>query len=299
MTRGRPICDYEGSRYRSEFWTSSRAYEDAVERVAMRALLPPAGKTLVEIGAGYGRLADLYAGYETVVLLDYAYTQLEQAVARLGTAAKGGTPRYVFVQANFYQLPFVAGLFDAVTMVRTLHHAADAPAVLAGVAETLGPVRPLVLEFANKHNLKAILRYVLRRQRWSPFERAPVEFVSLNYDFHPQWIWEQLAQVGLTREAVRTVSSFRIPLLKRLIPTPLLVRLDALVQPSGALWQLSPSVFVRARAGADKAPAPDGAFFRCPACGASLGAPPQAAFVCACGKTWRRQGEIYNFRDPM
>ena len=31
-------------------------------------MLPPQGQTLIEIGAGYGRLADLYAGYETVVV---------------------------------------------------------------------------------------------------------------------------------------------------------------------------------------------------------------------------------------
>ena len=68
----RPICNYEGSRYSTEFWDTSRAYEDAVERVAMRALLPPTGRTLIEIGAGFGRLADLYAGYDTVVIFDYA-----------------------------------------------------------------------------------------------------------------------------------------------------------------------------------------------------------------------------------
>ena len=30
----RPICDYEGSAYRTEFWGQGREYEDAVERVA-------------------------------------------------------------------------------------------------------------------------------------------------------------------------------------------------------------------------------------------------------------------------
>ncbi|HRT31545.1 MAG TPA: hypothetical protein P5211_03925 [Anaerolineae bacterium] len=73
----RPICNYEGSRYSTEFWDSSRAYEDGAERAALRVLLPPQGRRLIEIGAGFGRLADLYQGYETVVLFDYASTQLE------------------------------------------------------------------------------------------------------------------------------------------------------------------------------------------------------------------------------
>ncbi|HQE92348.1 MAG TPA: class I SAM-dependent methyltransferase [Anaerolineae bacterium] len=294
----RPICNYEGSRYSTEFWDATRAYEDAVERVAMRALLPPRGRTLIEIGAGFGRMADLYAGYETVVLFDYAHTQLVQAVERLGEQGADGHPRYLFVQGDFYHLPFVTGLFDTVTMVRTLHHAADAPAVLRGIADILGPRGAFILEFANKLNLKAIARYLLRRQPWSPFSLEPVEFVALNFDFHPRWMWTQLEQAGLRREAVRTVSHFRIDILKRWIPTRWLTALDALMQPTGALWQLSPSVFTRARAGVGKSAAPAGAFFRCPACGEPLGAPPHVEFHCTCGKVWRREGQIYNFRDP-
>ncbi len=293
----RPICNYEGSRYSTEFWDRSRAYEDGAERAALRALLPPQGRRLIEIGAGFGRLADLYQGYETVVLFDYASTQLEQAVERLGEAGPSGTPRYVYVMADFYKLPFVPGLFDTVTMIRTLHHAVDAPAVLEGVARILAPHGAFVLEFANKHNLKALARYGLRRQRWSPFDLEPVEFAALNFDFHPRWIWEQLARVGLRREAVRTVSHFRIGALKRLLPATWLVALDRLVQPTGRWWQWSPSVFVRATAG-DKSAAPAGAFFACPECGALLGAPSPTAFTCAgCGRAWKRQGAIYNFRE--
>ncbi len=296
----RSVCSYEGSRYSTEFWDGSRAYEDGVERVALQALLPSAGRTLIEIGAGHGRLVDLYQGYETVVLLDYARTQLEQAVARWGEAGPGGSPRYLFVQADFYRLPFVAGRFDAVTMIRTLHHAADAPSVLQGVSEILAPEGAFVLEFANKHNLKALLRYLLRRQTWSPFEQAPVEFVELNFDFHPRWIWAQLARVGLTREAVRTVSHFRLGALKRWVPTPLLVRLDALAQPTGALWQWSPSVFVRSRAGAETPEAAEDAFFACPDCGTPLGAPGEDRYACpSCGATWQREGAIYDFRDAV
>lgn len=305
----RPVCNYEGSRYSTEFWDASRAYEDAAERVAMRALLPPTGRTLIEIGAGFGRLADLYAGYDTVVIFDYAHTQLAQAVERLGETGQDGKPRYIFVQGDFYHLPFVSGLFDTVTMIRTLHHAADAPAVLHGISDTLEPGGAFVLEFANKQNVKAIARYVLRRQAWSPFDREPVEFVNLNFDFHPRWMWAQLERAGLRREAVRTVSHFRIEFLKRMIPTPILTTLDALAQPTGALWQLSPSVFVRSRAGAGKTAAAKEAFFRCPTCGQPLGgqplgeqplgAPPQTEFHCVCGKVWRRKGGIYDFRDPV
>ncbi len=296
MATSPPVCDYEGSRYRTEFWGAGRAYEDGVERVALRALLPPAGRRLVEIGAGFGRLTDLYAGYDQVVLLDYARSQLRQARERLGEAGPGGRPRYRYVQADFYHLPFVPGLFDAVVMVRALHHATDAPAVLRALSDVLAPAGVLVLEFANKHNLKAILRYALRRQRWSPFDHQPVEFAPLNLDFHPAWVRRQLAAAELRLERTRTVSHFRVGFLKRAVPTGLLVALDRLFQPTGRLFQLTPSVFFRASAAADKPPAPATAFFRCTICGSTMLTEREDSLVCPdCGARFPVQEGIIDF----
>ena len=79
------IIDYEGSRYRHEFWEdANRAYEDQVERVALRRLLPPKGRRLLEVGAGYGRLTPEYRGFDRVVLLDYSLTHLQDAQRNLG-----------------------------------------------------------------------------------------------------------------------------------------------------------------------------------------------------------------------
>ena len=320
----KPICDYEGSAYRTEFWGQGREYEDAVERVALRHLLPPTGRRLVEIGAGYGRLADLYSGYDEVVFFDYALSQLRQARELWEDAAPGGRPRYVYVAGDFYNLPFASGLFDTVATVRTIHHAADPPAVLQGVARILAPGGAFVLEFANKRNVKAILRYLVRRQDWSPFDWEPVEFVELNLNFHPAWMWERLAEVGLQIQELRTVSHFRLGLLKRLVPTGLLVSLDRLFQPTGALFQLTPSVFVRADAvrppdaarppdathppgaGAYKPSAPPGAFFRCTVCGSTMLEDEGYALCCIdCDASFavhdRRgaSGGIYDFKAPL
>jgi ubiquinone/menaquinone biosynthesis C-methylase UbiE len=297
----RPICDYEGSRYRTEFWGAGREYEDAVERIALRSLVPPSGGRLVEIGAGYGRLAPLYEGYDEVVFFDYALSQLRQAQELWGETGPGGDPHFVYVAGDFYALPFVPGAFDTVTMIRALHHAADAAAVLRGVAETLGPQGAFVLEFANKRNLKAILRYLVRRQSWSPFEREPVEFVDLNFDFHPAWIRERLAKSGLRVVGQRTVSHFRVELLKRALPNALLVALDRAVQPTGEMFQLTPSVFIRSEAPADRPAAAQGALFRCVAC-ASAGLELRGDDVIACdgcGARYAIRDGIYDFRAPM
>ena len=176
-----PVCDYDGSDYQSSFWDrGGRQYEDRVEAIALERLLPKSGQLLLELGAGAGRNTARYPGFTRIVLVDYSRTQLQQAQVRLGDLN-----RYIYVAADIYRLPFIGGLFDAATMIRTLHHMADAPRALSQVRDTLGPNATFILEFPNKLNSKAILRYWLGRQAWSPFTLEPVEFAELNFDFHP------------------------------------------------------------------------------------------------------------------
>lgn len=298
MSDSIPVCDYEGSDYRERFWQNQgRDYEDQVERIALRRLMPPRGRTLLDVGAGFGRLADEYRGYERVVLFDYSRSLLREAQQHLG-----GDPRYCFVAGNWYDLPFVAGLFDTLVQVRTLHHAADAPSLFGELARVARPEAAYVLEFASKHNLKAMLRHGLGRQDWSPFDREPVEFVALNYDFHPAWIREKLAGSGFAPEQTLTTSHFRFAPLKKVVPTGWLVALDSAIQRTGAWWQLTPSVFVRSRAAQNTAAAPDTAFFACPTCRTPLGDPIEGLLVCtdpACGRRWRVENGLYDFKDAV
>ena len=328
-----PICDYEGSGYREEFWGQGRQYEDAAERHAMRALVPaPAGSQgpatggrLLEIGAGYGRLADLYAGYREVYLLDYARTQVEQAQEHLAPSAgrdraRRGLPGFTYVVGDIYGLPFVDGFFDTVVTVRVLHHIADVPAALAQVARVLRGGGAYVLEYANKLNLKARLRYALGRQP-SPYTPEPWEFVKLNYNFHPAYMERSLAAAGFAIGAQRSVSLFRVGLLKRLAPAGLLAGLDGLLQAPLAGSKPGPSVFLVAtlqRAGAatgarqaaqgDSGPdlstdaARVGAGWRCPTCRQALPGTVsqyQTLDCPTCGARWNAAGGIYDFKTPV
>jgi len=291
-----PVCDYEGSDYHSRFWESGeRAYEDRVERVAMRRLMPPQGDTLIEVGAGFGRLADEYRGYRRVVLFDYSRTLLREAQEALGE-----DPRFIYVAGNWYRMPFVSGLFETVVQIRTLHHAADVAAVFEQLARIARPQAAYVLEFASKKNLKAILRYAAGKQTWSPFSPEPVEFVELNYDFHPRWIREQLEHAGFDPQQMLTVSHFRVPLIKKLVPTAALVALDSGVQFTGNWWQLSPSVFVLNRNLGKQEIAGEELFFACPECGTPLGEPQDGALVCSgCSRRWPVVDGLYDFKEPL
>jgi ubiquinone/menaquinone biosynthesis C-methylase UbiE len=298
-----PICDYEGSDYQTSFWDKGgRQYEDQTEAIALRRLLPESGRLLLELGAGAGRNTPRYRGFDRIVLLDYSRTQLEQAQNRLGKS-----DRYIYVAADVYRLPFLAGLFDAATMIRVLHHMADAPKALGQVKDVLGPNGIFVLEYANKLNLKAILRYLLGRQNWSPFTPEPVEFVKLNFDFHPAAIRNLLEDMGFRIEKTLTLSYFRIGLLKRIVPTSILVFLDSMFQWTGAWWQFSPSVFVKAiRLGQGSVPLSNQeaarvlSYFKCPDCAHSPLVDQTNYLECtSCGKRWAVKDGIYDFREPV
>lgn len=288
-----PVCNYEGSDYQTSFWDQGgRSYEDQAEAAALRRLLPKDGMLMLELGAGAGRNTPRYAGYQRVVVLDYSRTQLEQAVQRLGESE-----RYIFVAADIYRLPFVDGLFDAATMIRVLHHMADAPLALRQVRRVLQPGAVFILEYANKQNLKAVLRYLLKKQSWSPFTLEPYEFTELNFDFHPRAVNQWLKESRFSLERQLTVSHFRIAALKRLIPTRLLVGLDSLIALTGKWWQLSPSVFTRSLAVGETPVASEGAFFCCPVCHhAPLEQRPSTLACPACGKEYSFKDGIYDFR---
>ena len=293
-----PVCDYEGSDYQSSFWDQGgRAYEDAAEAIALKRLLPRQGRLLLEIGAGAGRNSPRYQNYERIVLLDFSRTQLQQAQARLGKSE-----RIIYVAANVYKMPFVAGLFDAATMIRVLHHMADAPRALAQVRPVLQPGGIFILEYANKRNLKAIARYITKRQSWNPFSKEPIEFEKLNFNFHPAAVRAWLKESYFKPTRHLTVSHFRVALLKKLIPYELLASLDALMQPTGILWQYTPSVFVKSQSVGDSPFAPTGAFFRCPSCGNELpsGSEANQVIICnSCGKRWAVRDGIYDFKEPL
>ncbi len=283
------LCDYEGSAYRMEFWEGQgRDYEDAVERIALGKLLPPEGDVVVEVGAGFGRLAELYDGYRRVILVDHAWSLLAEARERWG---KDG--RFVFIAADLHRLPLVDGAADTLVTVRVLHHVSDVPAAFSELARVVAPRGRYVLEYANKRNLKELLRWLMGRSKKAPSSREPVEFVAMNYNFHPEYMDRALEEVGLRIEQRLSVSLFRVGFLKRLFPKAL-ARLDGWLQSPTAPLTLGPSIFLRThKEGAGERP---GGIFRCPECQELLEEGEGTMTCSGCGAAWQAQEGIYDFR---
>jgi len=288
------ICDYEGSNYRTEFWEGrGREYEDRVERIALRKLLPESGRRMLEVGAGFGRLTNEYDHFGQVILLDYSLSQLQYAQEHLGRS-----PRYIYVAADAYKLPFQPGIFDCATVVRVLHHMADVTRVMQQLRHVVSPGGTLILEHANKRNLKAIVRYALHKQTWNPDDLAPVEFVELNFDFHPEHIKQELAHAGFDLQVRIPVSFFRLQTLKERVPQGLLVGMDSLLQTTGLMY--APSIFTKSIAVGST---PDNrsveTLFACPECGGEV---VRSGEILTCRTDGRRSAVrdgIYDFKAPI
>ncbi|MGI6368394.1 MAG: methyltransferase domain-containing protein [Anaerolineae bacterium] len=290
---GPRIIDYEDSTYRTDFWQGQgREYEDAVERIAIGKMLPSRGRRVVDIGAGFGRLAGLYGAFDEVVLVDYSRSQLEFARQQLGDE------RFVYVAADLYRLPLASGAADAAVMVRVMHHLLDVPAAVAQLARMITAQGTLVLEFANKRHLKNIFRYLLHRGL-NPFDREPAEFADLHLDFHPAWVRQRLTEAGFHVEQQRAVSMFRLGILKRTVPVAWLAGLDGLLQRPLAPLTPGPSVFLKSRrqGAAAGVPVDRSALFCCPDCGHEPLVPANEGVRCpACGSSWPIVNGVYTFK---
>jgi SAM-dependent methyltransferase len=260
--------------YRDRFWPGRR-YEDQCDRIALRALLPPTGGRILDVGAGFGRLADEYGGYREVVLVDPSEAMLEGARERVG-----GDERMTFLAGDAQRLPMADRSCDAVVCIRVLHHIGDPRPAIAEFARVLRPGGVLVLEAANKRNLKAIFAYLLRR-RPSPLGRGSVAYegfalfepsmgsrhpggphrrgepaadrpwTSPGYLHAPADLRRWLHDAGFTIQRTRSAGLLRPAWLTRHAPGGFLIGLERVLQPALAPVTPGPSLFVAAIRGID------------------------------------------------
>lgn len=119
-------------------WDELRALHspDAeVERRLAEALAAAPLGTVLDIGTGTGRMAELFAGSaERVVALDKNLEMLRVARAKLQHLPAA---RIEMVQGDFYDLPFADASFDTVLLHQVLHFAADPFPALAEAARVI------------------------------------------------------------------------------------------------------------------------------------------------------------------
>lgn len=233
-------ADYNGYDY-EEYWRDhNRTYEDAADRMAIRKLLPKKMKKFVDIGGGYGRLADEYLSRaKDVTIFDYSKTELAQAKEKYGDkiATKSG---------DIYKLPFKDNEFDGMMMVRVTHHLEDLEAAMNELYRILAPGGTFVIELANKKTLPKMFRYWFRKSEINPFDKEP----SLQKDteminYHPKYFEEMFERVGFECEEVLSVSNFRSTVLKKVLGNKALIKMENGAQKILANVRFAPSIYYK------------------------------------------------------
>ncbi len=150
-------------------------------------------------------------------------------------------------------LGFADGSIDLALMVRVMHHLPDPSAELKEVARVLAPDGVFILEFANFAHGRNRFKYFFKN-KLLPLEPVDIrsaknrradEIAFVNHN--PKTVIKQLAHAGLKVEKVLSVSNLRSSALKKIVPHPVMISIEKLLQPTLAKTYFGPSIFLLVR----------------------------------------------------
>ncbi|MCE5329779.1 class I SAM-dependent methyltransferase [bacterium] len=244
--------DYESYDYRKFWQDNKRGYEDFSERKAIRKLLKNFEKkgTIADIGCGFGRLFNEYNDFDRVIMLDYSVNNLKNAREVINDfffknkSAKKPNSLY-FIAADAERIPIKNDVLDMVISVRLMHHLNSPERFINEVQRILKEDGCFILEFANKRNLKNILKFFLGRTKKSPFSSEPLYIGETIRDYHPKIILRYIKSSGLKLIKLLSVSNFRISFLKTKLKPCILTKLESISQVLFSSLKLGPSIFVK------------------------------------------------------
>lgn len=237
------------------YW-ADREYEHKAEYFAIKTLLNkiPEVKTILEIGAGYGRLFSSFSyRAKKVILSDPSASSLSMARKKIKNNKKA-----VFIQSSLENLPnqLRGGTADLVIMVRVLHHIEDTQEAFKIIAKLLKDNGYFILEFANKGHIKATLKELYKGNLTFPLDIFPIDkrckkSIKANtlpfINYHPDEITEQLKEAGFSIVEKLSVSNIRSTFLKSIIPTHTLIDIEKSLQKPLSYLNFGPSIFILAK----------------------------------------------------
>ncbi len=235
------------------YW-QGREYEDACERIALGEFLKTIGpgRSVIDIGGGFGRLTPLYIPFfQKVTVLDPSAKNLE-----IGRHELKAYPQVSLVQGGLPKLPFKDKSFDAVFLIRVSHHLPDLLPTLNEIARLLDGGGFLVLEVANKVHFLARLRAFFSGDfsfagSEEPLERRSAKAISEEAiafsNHHPGRVLTELEQSGFKVKKILSVSNFRHPWLKKILPLKLALFLEKNLQTALGPFYFGPSLFILAQ----------------------------------------------------
>ena len=146
-------------------------------------------------------------------------------------------------------LKFADNSIDLFTMIRVMHHLPDPSPEFAELARTLSDDGYLILEVANYAHGRNRLKHFVRGKKLpeqpvdirSEVNKKQDEIPFVNHN--PKTVIKQLAHAGLRVEKTLSVSNLRSPGLKKVVPRPVMLAVENVLQPTLAKSYFGPSVF--------------------------------------------------------
>ena len=237
------------------YWIG-RDYEHKSEVVALKALLHkiPKIKTILEIGAGFGRMIPFYSFRAKKVIV----TEPSGKLLKIPRQKFKNKKNIVFLQSTIENIPskVKSRSVDLIIMIRVLHHIKDVDGTVKTVKKLLRGGGYFILEFANKTHFKAVvseltkgnLNFIGNEERVDIRSVKSIKKKTLPFfNYHPNTVSKILADNGFEIIEKRSVSNIRSPFLKSFFSVDLLVYVESLVQKILAVVNFGPSIFILAR----------------------------------------------------
>jgi ubiquinone/menaquinone biosynthesis C-methylase UbiE len=228
------------------YW-DGRDYEHKAEEIAIKRLL--LGKhfnNAVDVGGGYGRLCLLLEKYaDKVTLSEPSSQQLDIAKTFLKNHPEIDRK---LMQAD--DLKFTNGEIDLLTMIRVMHHLPDPVAEFAEISRVLSSSGYAIIEVANYSHFRNRVRHIFKGKAM-PTKPVSVKSTKERHDndipfvnHNPKTVIKQLSVAGLRVEKVLSVSNLRSPKLKKIVPQPVMLSLEQIMQHLFAGVYFGPSIFL-------------------------------------------------------
>ena len=186
----RPHSLYEGIEYK-EFWQGwQRRKLDELEHAIVHDLLPVSGGRIIDVGCGYGRLADCYLDrFQQVVMFDGSMSLLHQAFEQTRGQA-------TCIAGDILHLPFRPAAFDTVLMIRVFHHIPDSQACLSELYRILCNDGRFIFGYRNKRHALRAIQWLVGRTTENPFTPEPAGIGTILISHHPRVVHHMLLETG-------------------------------------------------------------------------------------------------------
>jgi len=242
---------YDTYNYPS-YW-KDRDYEHESELIAIKELLGNIEiiNTVLEVGAGYGRLTPSYMYRSKRVILSDPSSKLLK-IARENYADQKNI-KYLHSKLENLDKKVKSKSIDLAIMVRVLHHIDDCDLAFSTIHKLLRNKGYFLLEFANKRHLKATFAHFFKGDFTIPIDIFPKDIRSVKHkkqktlpfvNYHPDDIAKKLEDNGFELIGKRSVSNIRSSTIKKMFPTDTLLSIESSIQKPLSKINFGPSMFV-------------------------------------------------------